>query len=138
MTTSMPYPYDRRNAEIFLDNVDRRDPDIEEVFAIDLGGELIGVIGFSPAEFSQPEVGYWLGRPYWGRGFATEATKAALTWASEDWRRRVVVAGHFADNAASGEVLVKAGFLYTGEIQMRRSAARDDQPTPTRMMVWLP
>ena len=54
-----------------------------------------------------------------------------------DWRRNVVVAGHFADNPASGQVLCKAGFLYTGDVELRpsRGPRRDD--VPTRMMVWL-
>jgi len=46
------------------------------------------------------------------------------------------MSGHFADNPASGRVLEKAGFLYTGEVQSRRSTARG-AAAPTRMMVWL-
>jgi RimJ/RimL family protein N-acetyltransferase len=48
----------------------------------------------------------------------------------------MVIAGHFADNAASGQVLCKAGFLYTGEVQRRWSLARTEV-VDTRMMVWL-
>jgi RimJ/RimL family protein N-acetyltransferase len=46
------------------------------------------------------------------------------------------VAGHFADNDASGRVLVKAGFLYTGVVEHKASIARGE-PVDTRMMVWL-
>ena len=67
---------------------------------------------------------------------ATEAAQGALAWARNDWRRKVVVAGHFADNPASGQVLCKSGFLYTGDVELRPSAARG-QTVPTRMMVWL-
>jgi len=54
-----------------------------------------------------------------------------------DWRRNVVVAGHFADNPASGQVLCKAGFLYTGDVERRASRSRGGAEVPTRMMVWL-
>jgi hypothetical protein len=48
-----------------------------------------------------------------------------------------VWAGHFADNRAAGQMLCRAGFLYTGDVEVRRSAARDGAGVRTRMMVWL-
>ena len=83
-----------------------------------------------------PEVGYWIGRPFWGRGYATEALEAGLVWASRKWKRRALVAGHFSDNPASGRVLEKAGFLYTGEVRTGFSRARGAD-AQTRRMVWL-
>ncbi|HEX4181078.1 MAG TPA: GNAT family N-acetyltransferase [Caulobacteraceae bacterium] len=143
MTTSMPHPFHRHHADAFLSRVQALDPAREAVFAIEFEDEgLIGVIGFHPTPIaggagrSAPEVGYWLGRLYWGRGLATEAAAGALTWAKTAWRRRMVVSGHFADNPASGRVLEKAGFLYTGEIQPRHCQARGGR-ADTRMMVWL-
>ena len=59
-----------------------------------------------------------------------------MAWARQDWRKKLVVAGHFADNPASGQVLVKAGFLYTGVVEHKPSTARGES-VPTRMMVWL-
>lgn len=137
MTTSIPYPLTVDQAEGFLERMEARDPAREAIFAIDLAGEgLIGLIGFHPKDGPAPEVGYWLGRPYWGRGYATEAAKGALAWVRDHWKKRYLVAGYFADNPASGEVLVKAGFLYTGEIEHRYCLARDAEAA-TRMMVWL-
>ena len=81
-------------------------------------------------------MGYWIGRPYWGQGYATEAATAALAWAGAGWGKRLVVSGHFADNPASGRVLEKAGFLYTGVVEPRHSKARGEAAA-TRMMVWL-
>jgi RimJ/RimL family protein N-acetyltransferase len=132
---SMPYPYRPADAEDFLgrDRDWRRAPD----FAIEhrhFG--FIGMVGFAENSPRRMEVGYWLGRPFWGRGYATEALKGVLGWAKHDWRRNVVWAGHFADNRASGAVLVKAGFLYTGEVEQRLCKARDEA-VATRMMVWL-
>jgi RimJ/RimL family protein N-acetyltransferase len=137
MSTRMPFPYGEPDAEAFVRLVSGQDRARENTFAVDLDGEgLIGVVGFHQPRGAPLEMGYWIGRPYWGRGYATEAARAALGWAKQDWRRKVVVAGHFADNAASGGVLVKTGFLYTGEVQTRHSRARQ-QPVATRMMVWL-
>ena len=137
MTTRMPYPYDLGDAETFLARASENDQAKEAVFAIERAGcGLVGLLGFHPNAQGRTEIGYWLGRPHWAKGYATEAVRAALVWAREGWLRRLVVAGHFADNAASGAVLCKAGFLYTGEVQSHYSLARGG-PAPTRMMVWL-
>lgn len=137
MTASMPYPYGPADAEAHLARIARADPRREAEFVIEhreFG--LIGMLGFQEKEPRNTELGYWLGRPFWGRGYATEAVQAALCWAKRDWRRKVVWAGHFSDNQASGQVLCKAGFLYTGDVVLTASAARGSQ-APTRRMVWL-
>ena len=136
-TSQMPYPYRPADADAFVAGCERADPRHEATFAIEhrqFG--VIGVMAFDRDDNGRPEVGYWLGRPFWNRGYATEALTAALRWMKFDWRKNVVWAGHFADNRASGQVLVKAGFLYTGDVEWRMSAARGE-PVPTRMMVWL-
>lgn len=137
MTTRMPYPYSRADAETFIARAQTVDPDREAVFAIEREGcGVVGVLGLHPQGSYGPEIGYWIGRPYWGQGIASEAACAAMDWARQGWRRRVAVAGFFADNPASGRVLERAGFLYTGEVQHRLSLARGET-APTRMMVWL-
>jgi RimJ/RimL family protein N-acetyltransferase len=98
---------------------------------------VVGLLGFDRKRGSGTEIGYALGRPFWNRGYATEAVRAALRWAKHDWGRKVVVAGHFADNPASGQVLVKAGFLYTGKVEPRACNARGGELVATRLMVWL-
>lgn len=60
------------------------------------------------------EIGYWIGRRHWGRGFATEATQAAVRCAFEDLGLNRLSARHFARNAASGRVLEKVGFEREG------------------------
>lgn len=138
MTSRVPHPYSQGDAEDFVARVQANDPRTDRNFIIELEDEgMVGGIGFFTPEDGLLEVGYWIGRAWWGRGIATEALQAALMWAAGDWRKRLVVAGHFADNPASGQVLVKAGFLYTGEIKTLPSKARGE-PTPTRMMIWLP
>ena len=138
MTASMPYPYGVADAEAHLARVARADLRTHAEFVVEhrqFG--VIGMLGFREEDPRRPELGYWLGRPFWGRGYATEAVRAALSWAHGGWRRNVVWAGHFADNTASGQVLCKAGFLYTGDVVRMPSTARGGEAVATRMMVWL-
>ena len=136
MTSSIPHPYGLEDAETYLAHVDMADPDDLALFVIDHPDQgPIGVVGFD-SENGAPEMGCWIGRPFWGCGFATEAAKGALVWAHRDWKRRYVLARHFSDNPASASVLCKSGFLYTGEVRLSPSAARGEA-VPSRMMVWL-
>jgi len=57
--------------------------------------------------FSRAEVGYWLGRPHWGLGLATEALAAVLHFNFDALKRNKLYASHFADNLASGRVIQK-------------------------------
>lgn len=136
MTCQIPHPYTLSDAEAFIARAQATDWAREARWAIEhrVFG-LVGVVGLTAGE--RPELGYWVARPFWNRGYATEAVRGALKWVKRDWRKHVVVAGHFADNPASGQVLCKAGFLYTGDVEMRPSAARNRPDVPTRMMVWL-
>lgn len=137
MTLRMPHPYRFEHAVDFLTTCVSQDRSRDNTFVIELEDEgAIGAIGLFHAEDPFPEVGYWIARPYWGRGFATEALEASLRWASKSWGKKIVVAGHFADNPASGEVLTKAGFLYTGEVRRQRSLARGEA-VETRRMLWM-
>jgi RimJ/RimL family protein N-acetyltransferase len=137
MTTRLPHPYGLEDAEAFLARLESDEQERVNLFVIDhRQAGPVGMIGFSEGCRLGPEIGYWIGRAHWGQGLATEACRAALGWARDAWSRRAVVSGHFADNPASGRVLVKAGFLYTGRVVPRHSLARDE-PAPTRMMVWL-
>jgi RimJ/RimL family protein N-acetyltransferase len=137
MTTRMPHPYGPRDAQAFLAAVHAQDPRRDNTFLIEHEREgPVGMVGLFHDTAPWPELGYWIGKPFWGRGLATEAVEAALDWTARRWKKRAVIAGHFADNPASGRVLDKAGFLYTGEVVRKFSRARGE-PAATRMMVWL-
>ncbi len=86
------------------------------------GAKLIGSIGLG-RDGEDIELGYWIARDHWGQGYATEAARAVLGLAKMLGHRRVV-ADHFADNPASGRVLMKAGFRPTGRTHMRHSLGR--------------
>ncbi len=137
MTLRMPHPYGERDAQAWISNAYAQDRARHNSFVIELEDEgAIGLMGLFHDKDPYPEMGYWIGKPYWGRGFATEAAEGALAWASRKWRKRAVAAGHFTDNPASGRVLSKAGFLYTGEVRRGHSVARGG-PADVRMMLWL-
>ena len=73
----------------------------------------------------EAELGYWIARPYWGLGFATEAGRAVINIAKTIGHNKLV-ASHFIDNSASGRVLRKLGFQNTGKIAVRPSKGRGE------------
>ena len=83
---------------------------------------LIGACGIGNLN-GEPELGYWIGRPYWGLGFATEASRAVVEIAKTIGHKKLV-ASHFTDNPASGNVLRKLGFQGTGKTALRHSNGR--------------
>jgi RimJ/RimL family protein N-acetyltransferase len=117
-----PWPYGPGDAETFL--MRERRPH-EPACLIFLRGDgaplLVGAVGLGPAA----ELGYWIARPFWGRGIATEAGAALIANARDSLRLPRLVAGHFTDNPASGRVLQKLGFRATGVTRGRYSAGRD-------------
>ena len=143
MTARMPHPYALENAFDWISRAQGQDPRVERSFVLDHEDEgPVGMLSLFPAQADGlgrgpgVELGYCVGRRWWGRGLATEAVQAALGWAKTRWKRRAVQAGHFEDNPASGAVLAKAGFLYTGERRPMFSVARGEEAS-SRMMVWL-
>ena len=138
MVSSMPWPYGLEDAEGFIARTALADRRSDAAFLIEHDDEgVVGGLGFHARAGAPLEVGYWIGKPFWGRGLASEALVGAMIWAGRDWKKRVVSAGHFSDNPASGRVLCRAGFLYTGQVELRPSRARSE-PVPTRSMIWLP
>ena len=119
-----PHPYTASDARRFIEAVIGVRP--VTTFAIDVDGEAVGGIGFSPGsdvERYSAEIGYWLGEPFWGRGIATEALVAVTTYAVETHAVTRVFAVPFAHNVASCRVLEKAGYVL--EARLQRSAIKD-------------
>jgi RimJ/RimL family protein N-acetyltransferase len=136
-TARLPHPYALADAEAFLASGDSLDPAREARFVVDHPAEgLVGFLSFFGEPAPGTEIGYWLGRPYWGAGLMTEAVKAALAWAARDWGRTYVRAWRLDENPASDAVLVKAGFLYTGERRQTLVTSRGEA-LPSRGMIWL-
>jgi len=120
-----PWPYRPADAQAFL--MRERGPHEPAclIFLRTQGApQLIGGIGLGRTDEGETELGYWIARPYWGLGFATEAGRAVVANARETLRLERLVAGHFLDNPASARVLCKLGFRPTGDTVRRYSAGR--------------
>ena len=121
-----PHPYTRRDALDYLEYV--RTQDVRTAFAVEHEGEAVGGIGFRPGHDItrlSAEIGYWLGEPFWGRGFMTRVVKAASDAAFQEYSVVRLFAFVFSPNVASIRVLEKAGFQQDG--LMRRSAVKNGE-----------
>lgn len=128
MTGSFPYPFPLLSAEfkIMTFHAAKR-RELAHPYAITLKNqeEMIGVADlFKRGAESLWEIGYWVGRPYWGQGYMTEACSALLTEADASLGREDRVAGVFTDNPGSARVLEKLGFERTGDPNYYFSMAR--------------
>jgi len=117
-TLNIPHPYAEEDAQIFLAraNEDFR-AGCSICFALSIlpGRELCGGLGLNIADtHSRAELGYWIGVPFWGRGFATEAASAAVAFGFETLRLHRIYAHHFSGNTASQHVLEKIGMRHEG------------------------
>lgn len=110
--TRMPHPYHESHGQDFVENVARGQE--EFAWSIMLSERYIGTIGLNVLPGQLPALGYWLGEPYWGNGYATEASMAVVAAAkvagAPALRSRALLS-----NDASRKVLNKAGFVELGE-----------------------
>jgi [ribosomal protein S5]-alanine N-acetyltransferase len=116
--STFPHPYSMRDAEEWFEMQQTSflyPAKVGGTLAIALDGEAIGGIGIHPERMEHAELGYWLGEPYWGKGYATEAAAALIAYAFTEGGLSALSAGHYWDNHASGRVLTKLGFRYTVE-----------------------
>lgn len=92
--------------------------------------ELVGTIDIRlRMTHSRGEIGYWVGPPHWGKGYATEAVRAVLRHGFEELGLYRIYADHFKGNDASGRVLAKAGMIQEGTL--RGQFVKDDQHIDT-------
>ena len=117
-TRNIEHPYDDGMAERWIKSCqERSDAGGLINFAITLrsDGSFIGAIELHPDTGArQAEIGYWVGKPYWNQGYATEAVRAVLLHGLTDLKMDRVYAAHFTRNPASGRVMQKAGMLHEG------------------------
>lgn len=106
MTARIPYPYSEESACHWIDGL----ADGEAVFGITLGGDLIGLCGYRPSGGGSAEIGYWIGRSWWGHGYATEAAGAVIAHCFAEKSLERLVCCHFIGNPASARVIAKLGF----------------------------
>jgi [ribosomal protein S5]-alanine N-acetyltransferase len=121
MTGTIPHPYSERQAAEWIESVLGGEEGV--VFTILRSGMLIGCTGYRAFGEDHAELGYWIGKPYWGQGYASEAVRALIVHAFERDGFDYLTVGHFTDNPASARVIAKFGFVPQGK-QVRDCAAR--------------
>lgn len=115
-TTRLPHPYPADGAQVFYADLQQdRARGTAQVFAIEDRGQLVGLCGLHGIGASAAELGYWIGEPFWGRGYASFAVAAVLPFAFDNLRLQEVWAEVLATNARSRRVLAKCGFQETGQ-----------------------
>jgi len=126
----VPFPYTREMADQWIASHDAS-PDI--ICAIEIDGAVAGCIA------QELEYGYWLAKPFWGKGIMTEASRAFVTYLFAEEGMHDLGASFFKDNPASGVVLERSGFTVTGEskaFSLARDAEVERYDVTTNRHVW--
>lgn len=120
-TLNIASPYTRKNAiqwlkvaELGLINKDHL------IFAIALspGDQLIGGIGLRiNKRHHHAEVGFWIGKPYWKNGYASEALKEILKYGLQEMKLHKIFGHHMKNNPGSGKVMMKSGMHREAELK---------------------
>lgn len=119
MLARVPHPYQEEVAEAWLErrreNIAKGLPTGFSIIPKDSDSDTtIGDVWLGPRDEGNWRLGYWLAEPFWGRGYMSEATEAALKHAKETWNPDTVEAGVYHDNPGSKHVLEKLGFQQIG------------------------
>lgn len=112
-TRRMPYPYTRADAEHWIGSVSGS-PDMTFLVNCAQTGSVIGAAGCGIMEDNDLEVGYWIGEPHWGKGYATEAVQAVIDHIFDLGRVDRLYGRCRVVNMASRRVLMKCGFQFVG------------------------
>jgi RimJ/RimL family protein N-acetyltransferase len=119
-TRRLPHPYSQDHAVEFVRGIaaDAR----ETAFLIESNHTPIGMVGLDWREPEVPELGYWLGVEHWGHGFATEAARAVIDFAFEQFESDLLRSAARVANPSSRNVLEKCGFQWSG-VELHRFEA---------------
>jgi RimJ/RimL family protein N-acetyltransferase len=123
-TISIPHPYPRGAAERWIEVLPQLfEAGVGAHFAVTSAenGELLGSVALRDVdrEHSQAELGFWVGVPWWGRGYATEAAREVIRFGFETLALNRIYAHHMLRNPASGKVLRKLGMTQEGLLRQR-------------------
>lgn len=129
MTQTVPHPYPEGAAEQWIAGLAPAWADgtgIAWAITTKAQGELVGAIGLRlTPEHAMAELGYWIGVPHWGRGYATEAGAAVLAFGFARLGLNRIQARHLVRNPASGRVMAKLGMRHEG--RLRQSVRKHDR-----------
>jgi RimJ/RimL family protein N-acetyltransferase len=119
-TLNIPFPYTMEHAQKWISiiqDLNQKNDGVTVNWAIRRSSDdrLVGGIGFHGliiGTTEQSELGYWLAKPYWGKGIMSIAAKKSVDFAFDNFNLKTIVANVFDFNKASARVLEKAGFQY--------------------------
>jgi len=128
-TALIPHPYESGMAEVWIAGQAAEFASGREyTYAITRSEDalLVGAISLRPVAGEQENLGYWIGREYWGRGYATAAARAiiAVTFRCLDCNQ--ITAGHLVRNPASGRVLEKCGLVPVHSVRRDHRGRREE------------
>ena len=112
--SGVPYPYTEQKAEEWLNNINEDDL----LFSIFRNNSLIGGVGLSLEEDNDLDLGFWIGRGHWGKGYATEAAMALIQYVNKEFNLKQINACYIKGNTGSSNVLMKLGFQEIGECEV--------------------
>ena len=117
MLARMPHPYGEAEARAFVAMSGLKRPGASYALTLAGTGTFVGCAGLNVKDRGL-ELGYWIGEPYWKRGFATEAAHALVDLAFRATDIQVLHASARVINPASRRVIHKCGFQYAGQGMM--------------------
>lgn len=115
MTENIPHPYLDAMAEEWIglhENWYKNRTAVVFAIVVRETGELIGAVSITQVSGQAGNLGYWIGLPYWGQGYCTEASMRILEFGFNHYALSRIDARHLAENPASGRVITKSGFQY--------------------------
>ncbi len=122
VTLNVPHPYLDGMAEDWIGSHKKNwESKQAYIFAITSshGGKLVGCVSLIKRSEKEAEVAYWVGVPYWGLGYCTEAAKGIIKFAFEQLDLERVMGLHLTRNPASGRVMLKVGMLHDGQFDRK-------------------
>lgn len=130
MTLNIPHPYPDGAAEQWIaTHAETWESGLGITLAIAErdSGQLMGAISIMNIrrDHQRGEIGYWVGKPYWNQGYASEATRALIRFGFQELELNRIQATHLPHNLASGRVMEKAGMQFEG--QLRQYVKKGDQ-----------
>jgi RimJ/RimL family protein N-acetyltransferase len=144
MLARMPHPYGEAEARAFLAMAATRRSGVSYALTLKENGAFVGCAGLNATDRGL-ELGYWIGEPYWRRGYATEAAHALVDLAFTRTTIQVLHASTRVINPASRRVIHKCGFQYAGQGMLNSIVAgqvpveryRLDRKTWTSLRNWV-
>ncbi len=113
-TRRIPHPYRVTDAEEFIAKAAACRPREMALMIIEREGDLVGGCSLTLLDGPVPEINFWLGVPFWGQGYATEAVRAMIDFAFTELDHQALQAGARVTNPASRRILEKCGFQWVG------------------------